>query len=101
MSTIIGTGSYEGFKVPQVIAGFEPLDVLLGIRMLARQVVDGRCEVENAYRRAVKPEGNPRAQHLMKQVFEVVDARWRGFPTIPNSGLTLRYEYRDYDALEM
>ncbi len=86
--TIAGTKEYEAFKVPQVIAGFEPLEVLYGLYLLVKQVVEGRAEVENAYPRAVKPEGNVKALRMMGEVFDVCDIVWRGFPSIPGSGLS-------------
>jgi len=102
VSTIIGTTPYEfiskEYHVPQVIAGFEPLDLLMGVWMLVRQIQQGVTEVENEYVRAVKPEGNVKAQQLLTQVFEPVDVRWRGFPVIPSSGLQLRGNYAIYDA---
>jgi len=102
VSTIIGEEGYrevsQRHPVPQVIAGFEPLDILLAVALLIRQVNEGRAEVENTYRRAVKPQGNQRALRLMNRVFQRVDAPWRGIGPIPKSGLALRDEYSDHDA---
>jgi hydrogenase expression/formation protein HypD len=102
VSTIIGANPYEfiskTYHVPQVIAGFEPLDLLMAVWMLVRQVRQGVAEVQNEYVRAVKPQGNIKAQHVLQQVFEPVDMAWRGFPTIPGSGLRLRRKYAVYDA---
>jgi hydrogenase expression/formation protein HypD len=102
VSTIIGVKPYEfiskNYHIPQVITGFEPIDLLMGVWMLVRQIQQGKAEVENEYIRAVKPEGNKKAQQIMKQVFEPVDVRWRGFPMIPQSGLMLRKKYAQYDA---
>ncbi len=102
VSVIIGVEGYEHistqWKVPQVVAGFEPLDVLLGIVMLLQQVVDGRGEVENEYTRAVTYEGNVRAREMIEQVFTPADSRWRGIGIIPKSGLTLRREYEMFDV---
>jgi len=102
VSVIIGTSPYEEISrrhgIPQVVAGFEPVDVLMGIWMLARQVDEGRAEVENEYRRAVSPEGNPRALQATDEVFEPVDASWRGFPVIPDSKLALRSRFAGHDA---
>lgn len=95
---VMGYQEYEQFPVPQVVAGFEADDVLLGLLMLVRQVKEGRAVVENAYPRAVTREGNVKAQHLMYEVFEPCDVEWRGFPVIPQSGLTLREEFAGYDA---
>ena len=97
---VAGYREYERFSVPQVVAGFEADDVLLGLLMLTRQVIDGRHEVENAYPRAVSYDGNPKALALLHEVFEPVDAEWRGFPVIPASGLGLRSAYCEYDARE-
>ncbi|MBN1195271.1 MAG: hydrogenase formation protein HypD [Methanomicrobiaceae archaeon] len=93
-----GYEGYEAFPVPQVVAGFEPEDILLALLMIVRQVKDGRHEVENAYPRAVCREGNVTAKELMYRVFEPCDVEWRGFPVIPDSGLKLRPEYARYDA---
>ncbi|MCQ8893101.1 MAG: hydrogenase formation protein HypD [Methanolinea sp.] len=96
--TVAGYWEYEQFPVPQVVAGFEPEDILLGLLMLVEQVRKGEARVENAYPRAVTREGNVKAQELMYRVFEPVDAEWRGFPVIPRSGLRLRKEFEQYDA---
>lgn len=96
--TVMGYHEYEEFPVPQVVAGFEAEDILLGLLMLAEQVRDGVAKVENAYPRAVTREGNVKAQELMYDVFERNDAEWRGFPVIPQSGLKLRPEFAEYDA---
>ncbi len=102
VSVITGLQAYkpisDKWKVPQVVAGFEPLDVLLGIVMLLQQKLDGRGEVENEYSRAVTYEGNVRAREMIEQVFKPVDARWRGIGIIPESGLALREEYKHYGA---
>jgi hydrogenase expression/formation protein HypD len=102
VSTIIGEEGYrevaEKYRVPQVIAGFEPLDVLMSVAMILRQIKEGRAEIENSYRRAVKPEGAPRALQLLEQVFEPEDAPWRGIGVIPRSGLRVRDEYENHDA---
>jgi len=102
VSTIIGAGAYEflstRYKMPQVIAGFEPLDVLVAAYMLAMQIRKGEARVENEYARVVKPEGNEKAQRIMEAVFEPFDMGWRGFSVIPSSGLRLREEFATYDA---
>lgn len=102
VSTIIGVRPYEfisnNYHIPQVITGFEPIDLLMGAWMLVRQIQQGKAEVENEYTRVVKPEGNRKAQQIMKQVFEPVDVKWRGFPVILQSGLMLRKKYVQYDA---
>ncbi|MDI6719303.1 MAG: hydrogenase formation protein HypD [Methanomicrobiales archaeon] len=98
--TVMGYQEYEKFPVPQVVAGFEPEDILLGLLMLARQVGSGEHRVENAYPRAVTREGNRKAKEMMYRVFEPFDVEWRGFPVIPRSGLRLRDEFSEYDALK-
>lgn len=102
VSTIIGSDAYrpiaERFEVPAVVGGFEPLDVLYALALILRQLREGRAEVENAYPRAVRPEGNPRAQELMHRAFIPCDARWRGIGVIPDSGLGLRPELSRLDA---
>lgn len=90
VSTIIGVTPYRRLKVPQVITGFEAVDVLASILMLLRQLKDGRCEVENEYCRLVHEEGNVKALKLMNEVLEVSDSKWRGFGTIPKSGLEVK-----------
>jgi hydrogenase expression/formation protein HypD len=88
----------ERYNVPIVVTGFEPLDVLEGIRRAVLQLEQGRGEVENAYARAVTAQGNLPAQQILQQVFEVTDRNWRGIGEIPASGWQLRAEYRDFDA---
>jgi hydrogenase expression/formation protein HypD len=88
----------ERFNVPVVITGFEPLDVLEGIRRAVIQLESGRNEVENAYGRVVNFAGNKPAQEMLERVFEVTDRVWRGIGMIPKSGWRLRREYRDFDA---
>jgi hydrogenase expression/formation protein HypD len=100
--SVMGTDEYpplaERFKVPIVVTGFEPLDLLEGIRRAVRQLETGRHEVENAYPRAVPAEGNPAAKAMLADVFEVTDRNWRGIGMIPRSGWRLSERYRDYDA---
>jgi hydrogenase expression/formation protein HypD len=96
--TITGYEDYEQFPVPQVVAGFEPEDILLGLVMLVRQVREGTHRVDNAYPRAVTREGNVKAKKVMYEVFEPCDVEWRGFPVIPGSGLRLKKEFGQYDA---
>ena len=102
VSTIIGSKPYEflskDYKVPQVIAGFEPIDVLIGVWMLVQQIEKGEAFVQNEYTRVVHKEGNVKAQQAMKKVFEPIDIKWRGFPIIPHSGLALRNDFEEYDA---
>ncbi len=96
--TVMGFREYEQFPVPQVVAGFEADDILLGLLMLADQVKSGVHRVDNAYPRAVTREGNVKAKEVMYSVFEPVDVEWRGFPVIPQSGLRLKEEFAQYDA---
>lgn len=102
VSTIIGTKPYEflskEYKVPQVVAGFEPIDVLMGAWMLVQQIEKDEAFVQNEYKRVVHEEGNVKAQQAMKNVFRSVDLEWRGFPIILNSGLVLNDKFMDYDA---
>jgi hydrogenase expression/formation protein HypD len=96
--TVTGYSDYEQFPVPQVVAGFEPEDILLGLLMLTTQVREDVHRIDNAYPRAVCREGNVRAKEIMYRVFEPCDSEWRGFPVIPGSGLRLRPEFSVYDA---
>jgi hydrogenase expression/formation protein HypD len=102
VSTIIGAEPYEFLSekhnVPQVIAGFEPLDLLMGIYMLAKQIKNGEAKVEIEYTRSVKYEGNKKAISVIDEVFEPFDVKWRGFPVIPQSGLQLRNDFGNLDA---
>ena len=102
VSAVIGSYPYEfiprGYGIACVVAGFEPLDILLCVDMLVSQIESGEPRVEIAYRRGVKPEGNKVALELMYKVFEVCDGNWRGIGVVPESGLRLREEYRHYDA---
>lgn len=105
VSTIIGAAPYEflseKYKVPQVIAGFEPIDLLMGIFMLGMQIKKGEAKVEIEYTRSVKYEGNPKAVSVISEVFEPHAVKWRGFPEIPDSGLKLKEEFEDYDARKL
>ena len=98
----MGMGEYpelaERFEVPIVVTGFEPLDILEGIRRTVQQLERGEHTVENAYPRAVRAEGNPAAQAMLADVFEVTDRAWRGIGVIPRSGWRLSSRYREYDA---
>jgi hydrogenase expression/formation protein HypD len=100
--TVMGTAEYEPiarrYRVPVVVTGFEPLDLLQGVLQAVVQLEAGRAEVENPYARAVRPEGNPASKRLIEDVFEVCDRKWRGVGLIPKSGFKLRWEYRDHDA---
>lgn len=100
--TVMGYHEYEPiaarYRVPIVVTGFEPLDLVQGIRLTVEQLESGRAEVENAYARAVTREGNAAAQQVIGQVFEVCDRNWRGIGRIPASGWRLRPEYAEFDA---
>jgi hydrogenase expression/formation protein HypD len=99
---IMGTGEYgpiaSEFGAPIVITGFEPVDILEGIHLCVKQLEDGRAEVENAYSRAVKSEGNQHARRIVGQVFQITDRDWRGIGVIADSGLSVRPGYSDFDA---
>ena len=99
---IMGYWEYEPiaarYRVPIVVTGFEPLDLLQGIYMTLRALEEGRWGVENQYARAVTRDGNQAAQRLVGQVFATGDRQWRGIGLIPNSGYRLRPEYARYDA---
>jgi len=88
----------ERYRVPIVVTGFEPLDLLEGILMAVRQLETGRAAVENQYIRAVQRLGNTHAQSAIRRVFAITDRTWRGVGSIPDSGLMLAPEYVDYDA---
>ncbi|MCE1240765.1 MAG: hydrogenase formation protein HypD [Azonexaceae bacterium] len=103
VSTIIGSQPYafvpERYGKPVVIAGFEPLDVLQAIRLLIRQVNDGRAEIENEFTRAVTPAGNRKAQALVAEVFELrPEFEWRGLGSLPASALRIRDTFAEFDA---
>lgn len=100
--TVMGFDEYEpiarNYKVPIVITGFEPVDMLDGILMTVRQLEAGLAKVENQYARAVRREGNVQSKQLIEEVFEICDRKWRGVGIIPKSGYKLRWEFRDHDA---
>jgi hydrogenase expression/formation protein HypD len=102
--TIMGADEYypiaEKYRVPIVITGFEPLDLLQGIYRCICQLEDGRAEVENEYSRAVPQDGNPRAKELIREIFEVGPRNWRGIGAIAESGLRLKQKYAAFDAEE-
>ncbi|MBT9520755.1 MAG: hydrogenase formation protein HypD [Dechloromonas sp.] len=103
VSTIIGSRPYEFFaeeyRKPVVIAGFEPLDVMQAIKMLIRQVNEGRAEVENEFSRAVDRDGNKKAQQLVAEVFEMrKNFEWRGLNILPYSALRIRSQFAEFDA---
>ncbi len=86
------------YKIPIVITGFEPLDLVQGIYMAVKQLEEGIHIVENQYSRAVREEGNTAAINVIKQVFEIGNREWRGIGEIPNSGYILTKEFKDFDA---
>lgn len=100
--TIMGNFEYyplvEKYKVPIVVTGFEPLDVLQGILMAVRQLEQSKAEVENQYARIVREEGNLEAQKVIYEVFEITDRLWRGMEIIPMSGYQVKDKYANFDA---
>ena len=102
VSVIIGTGAYRPFvarhPIPAVIAGFEPTDILQAIARLVTQIESGKAILENAYPRVVTEAGNPKALKLLSDVFETVDAPWRGLGVIAGSGLKLQKTFEAFDA---
>jgi hydrogenase expression/formation protein HypD len=101
--TVVGFEEYlpmaAKYKIPMVVTGFEPVDILQGIYMCVCQLEEGRAEVENQYSRVVRQEGNLPALDVMKRVFDVTDREWRGMGTIPMSGFGMAEEYAGYDAV--
>ncbi len=102
VSAIIGANEYQGlvdkYKIPCVIASFEPLDILLGLQYILEQLVNKEYKVDNKYTRVVKNEGNLKAQKLINRYLELEDAIWRGIGVIPKSGMMLRADFAKYDA---
>jgi hydrogenase expression/formation protein HypD len=100
--TVMGFEEYfpiaAKYRVPIVVTGFEPLDILQGVLMCIQQLESGRAEVENQYSRSVRREGNRPAQQLIREIFEVTPRKWRGIGEIPRSGLGLRAAYAAFDA---
>jgi len=99
---VMGTEEYgpiaERHRVPIVVTGFEPADVLQGVAMCVAMLEEGRIGVENQYKRAVRPSGNPEARRVVEEVFQVVPRKWRGIGEIGASGLGLRPAYAAFDA---
>ncbi|MDP3181772.1 MAG: hydrogenase formation protein HypD [Desulfobaccales bacterium] len=102
VTTIIGAQAYDfisqEFGVPGAVAGFEPVDMLLGIESLLRQISQGQVFIDNVYPRAVQAQPNPRAQKLLSEVFAPDDAQWRGLGQIPGSGVKIQERYAAFDA---
>lgn len=100
--TVMGWREYEPiaeqFRVPIVVTGFEPADLLAGLLAVVRQLEFGRHEVENRYARLVHRDGNPAARKVVEEIYEVIDRKWRGIGTIPQSGLRIRKEFERFDA---
>jgi hydrogenase expression/formation protein HypD len=100
--TIMGYTEYEPlakkYRIPIVVTGFEPLDILQGIYMCVKQLEEGRAEVENQYIRSVRRKGNEPAQKIIRDVFQIVSRKWRGVGSIEKSGLMLRKNYENFDA---
>ena len=103
VTVITGAAMYrficEKYRIPCVVGGFEPFDMLKATEMLLAQIADGRADVEVEYSRSVNDRGNVAAQKLMAEVFEECDAGWRGIGNIPRSGLTIRMKYAAFDAV--
>jgi hydrogenase expression/formation protein HypD len=102
VSAIIGTEAYrpffEKYRIPCVVAGFEPVDILQAVLRLSKMIQVDAPKLENAYPRVVRPEGNPAALKVIREIFEPCDAIWRGIGRIPGSGFRFREKYRPYDA---
>lgn len=102
--TIIGTKPFEYFStdygIPQAVAGFNPLDILMSVYMILRQIHNETPRIENEYKRAVREEGNTVAVDMMNQVFDVTSREWRGFPKIPDSILEVKDEFSEFNARE-
>ena len=100
--TVMGTAEYEPlasrFRVPIVVTGFEPVDILQGVLACVERLESGRSEVANAYARVVRPGGNVHAQRVVQEAFRVIDRNWRGIGRIPRSGYALRPELAEFDA---
>ena len=105
VSTITGSGIYSDiskkYGLGCVIAGFEPVDLMKSIYMLVKQFEENRPSVEIQYKRVVKPEGNIKAQQMLKEAFELRNDWWRGLGVLKNSGLGIRDRYRQHDAEQM
>jgi hydrogenase expression/formation protein HypD len=100
--TVMGYTEYEPiaarYRVPIVVTGFEPLDILQGVYLCLKQLEEGRAEVENQYTRSVRRDGNQAAQEMIREVFRIIPRKWRGIGEIPHSGLGLSEKYAEYDA---
>lgn len=104
VAVIIGEAGFrflaDEYHIPAVISGFEPEDIMKTISMLMTQLKNGESKIENAYKRAVSPEGNMLALKMIDKYLEPVDSMWRGLGDIPKSGLGIKKEYEDFDAIK-
>ena len=102
--SVMGLEAYERIvekrQIPIVVTGFEPVDLLQGILMTIEQLENQEAKLENQYSRVVPPDGNPRAQQVINQVFELCDKEWRGIGILPKSGLHIRSEFSSFDAIK-
>ena len=102
VATVIGEKGFgflaEDYRLPGVIGGFEPGEILLAVYLLLKQISEGKAVIQNAYPRAVKPEGNPLACQMLRDVFRLASASWRGLGEIPDSGFVLKDELSNFDA---
>ncbi|MEM9917432.1 MAG: hydrogenase formation protein HypD [Bacteroidota bacterium] len=102
--TIMGMEEYyplvEEYKLPIVVTGFEPVDLLQGILMTVQQLEKGEAKLENQYTRMVHPQGNPKAVETILEVFDITDRMWRGMEVIPQSGYKVKEKYRAFDAMQ-
>ena len=102
VATIVGEKGFhflaDEYRLPGVIGGFEAEEILFAVYLLLKQIADGEAKIQNAYPRAVKPEGNPLAMAVLNRAFDLTPARWRGLGEIPESGFALKPEFSDFDA---
>lgn len=100
--TVMGYEEYipisSKFKVPIVVTGFEPFDLLYGIFLCVKLLEEGKAEVQNGYKRSVKKEGNLEAKKIINEVYEIVDRKWRGIGVVPEGGFSIKKEYSEFDA---
>ena len=104
VATIVGERGFrflsEEYGLPGVVGGFEAEEILLAVYLLLKQIAEGTAKIQNAYPRAVKPEGNPLARAMLERAFDLTDARWRGLGDIPASGFSLREDLSEFDAVK-
>jgi hydrogenase expression/formation protein HypD len=102
VTTVIGADAWrflpDDYGIPFTVAGFEPLDILRAVLTLVEMIEHDAPDVDNAYARSVRREGNPAAQQVLERVFDVTDVEWRGFGIVPASGLRLSEDYARFDA---